>query len=201
MKDKGRFLSFWHQIDEIMCLKPKRVLEIGIGAGITSHYLKKIINVVTVDINIDNKPDVIADIRMLPFKNNSFDVIASFEVLEHMPFEDFSPTLLKISRLSKYLILSLPDAYYCMRIYMMLPLLGIFNMLISGTKSKDKLIKNKNIKNTHFWEIGRGDTTLNKVIRQIQISGWGIQKTYRNFDKPYHRFFVCKRKRGNDEAR
>lgn len=37
---KGRFCSYWHQIDEIISLKPKEVLEIEIGNGFVSKYLK-----------------------------------------------------------------------------------------------------------------------------------------------------------------
>lgn len=37
---KGRFCSYWHQINEIIELGPNRVLEIGIGNGFVSKYLK-----------------------------------------------------------------------------------------------------------------------------------------------------------------
>ena len=36
---KERFISYWHQINEIIKLKPKKVLEIGIGNGFVSKYL------------------------------------------------------------------------------------------------------------------------------------------------------------------
>ena len=38
---KGRFSSYWHQIHEIIRLRPKRVLEIGIGNVFVSKYLKE----------------------------------------------------------------------------------------------------------------------------------------------------------------
>jgi len=33
---KSRFISYWHQIYEIVRLRPKNVLEIGIGNGFVS---------------------------------------------------------------------------------------------------------------------------------------------------------------------
>jgi hypothetical protein len=39
---KGRFISYWHQIDEIFKLSPENVLEIGIGNRFVSDYLKKL---------------------------------------------------------------------------------------------------------------------------------------------------------------
>jgi len=38
---KGRFISYWYQINEIIKLNPKKVLEIGIGNGFVSKYLKE----------------------------------------------------------------------------------------------------------------------------------------------------------------
>ena len=38
---KERFCSYWHQIQEILSLNPKNTLEIGIGNGFVSKYLKQ----------------------------------------------------------------------------------------------------------------------------------------------------------------
>jgi len=49
---KERFCSYWHQIQEVLLLKPSEVLEIGIGNGFVSRYLKERgINVTTLDID------------------------------------------------------------------------------------------------------------------------------------------------------
>ena len=39
--DKGRFNSFWHQIDSVLKLKPANVLEIGTGNGFVKYVLEK----------------------------------------------------------------------------------------------------------------------------------------------------------------
>ena len=38
---KERFISYWHQVNEIVRLEPDSVLEIGIGSGFVSKYLKE----------------------------------------------------------------------------------------------------------------------------------------------------------------
>ncbi|MCK5766962.1 MAG: hypothetical protein KAH35_01115 [Candidatus Atribacteria bacterium] len=37
---KERFISYWHQVNEIVRLEPDSLLEIGIGSGFASKYLK-----------------------------------------------------------------------------------------------------------------------------------------------------------------
>ena len=37
---KERFIGYWHQIQEVLVLKPKEALEIGIGNGFACKYLK-----------------------------------------------------------------------------------------------------------------------------------------------------------------
>ncbi len=65
---KERFCSYWHQINEITKLKPEKVLEVGIGNGFVSDYLKKRnFNVTTVDIDKDLKPDIVGSVFRFTF--------------------------------------------------------------------------------------------------------------------------------------
>src|ERR1035437_2285963 len=62
----------------------EEVLNVGSGkAG--GNYLELFPNQITVDIDAKRQPDVVGDIRNLPFKDNSFSVIICTEVLEHVP--------------------------------------------------------------------------------------------------------------------
>ena len=73
---KERFISYWHQINEVISLNPKEVLEIGIGNGFVSRYLReKKLNVTTIDIAPDLRPDVAGSIFKMPFIDKCFDVI------------------------------------------------------------------------------------------------------------------------------
>ena len=58
--------------------------------------------------NVDNYVDgkkgfkfVKADIRKLPFENNSVDYVEMMSVLEHLPYKDVIPTLMEIRRVMK----------------------------------------------------------------------------------------------------
>ncbi len=107
---QDRWISYWHQIDEVLKLQPRTVLEIGIGNKMVSDYLRKQgIEVKTLDIDEDLKPDFIASVINMPLANDSFDVILCAEILEHLPFKDFKKALLELKRVTKrYTVLSLP---------------------------------------------------------------------------------------------
>jgi len=189
---KGRFISYWHQINEIVKLNPEKVLEIGIGSGFVSRYLKERgINVVTLDIDKRLTPDIVGSVLDIPLNDKTFDVVACYEVLEHLPFELFHKSLLEIFRVSKaYAVLSLPDVSRSYRIYIQIPKIGIFKRLITLPRLRKPVHK---FDGEHYWEIGKLGYPLSKVIKEIQKSGFKIEKTYRIFENPYHRFFVLSR--------
>ena len=85
---KSRWISYWYQINEVINLKPKSVLEIGVGNKTVSDYLTKIgFRVKTCDLDKSLKPDVVANILNLPFKIDSFDVVLCAEVLKTIYFK------------------------------------------------------------------------------------------------------------------
>ncbi len=75
---KERFISYWHQIHEIISLEPKKVLEVGIGNGFVTRYLReKGWDVTTLDIVSELRPDVAGSVLSLPFGDTPFDVVTS----------------------------------------------------------------------------------------------------------------------------
>ena len=42
----------------------------------------------------------------------------------------------------------------------------------------------------YYWEIGKAGYPLKRIIKEIQAVGFKIDKTYRVFEYPYHRFFI-----------
>lgn len=101
-------------------------LEAGCGGG---YFVKKVAGLVKKSIGVDFEKGMIrkskklcidtkntqffkADIRKLPFKNNMFDIIMCFGVVEH--FDDSVEALIELKRVLKKggaLIVSVPSAY------------------------------------------------------------------------------------------
>jgi len=189
---KERFISYWHQINELTQLKPSSILEIGIGNGLVSNYLKQRgYNVTTMDIDFRLDPDVVASVTCIPFANDSFDVVACFEVLEHLPYEQFYLSLREIHRVSKnHAVLSLPDTNLVYRLYILIPKIGEIRKLIRLPRLKTP---RHVFDGQHYWEIGKAGTNLQRIMKDIERAGFTLIKTYRIFEAPYYRFFVLKK--------
>jgi ubiquinone/menaquinone biosynthesis C-methylase UbiE len=189
---KGRFISYWHQINEIINLNPDNILEIGIGNGFVSKYLKdRNFNLTTLDIDERLKPDKIGSVLNIPFCDNCFDVVACYELLEHIDYIDFPKALSEIYRVSKSnVIISLPDRNRIYRIFIQIPKVGIFKRLIPVPTLKKK----KHVfDGEHYWEIGKLNYPLDLIKKDIKNAGFNILKTYRIFEHPYHRFFILRK--------
>jgi ubiquinone/menaquinone biosynthesis C-methylase UbiE len=159
------YVSFLNQIKEIYNLKPKSVLEIGIGNKILQNQLKSIgLEVTTVDINTQLKPDVVADVRQLPFSDNSFDVACAFEVLEHIPFEDFEVALQELKRVSKkHVVISLPISKIGFEFSMWLPFIHhIYFYLPFPITLKHKGVTNDT--DCHYFEVNKKGFSKTKIL-------------------------------------
>ena len=129
----------------------------------------------------------------MPFSDNSFEVVACYEILEHLQYENFYKALSEIFRVSKsYAILSLPDASRVYRVYVQIPKIGIFKRLIPIPRVKNPIHK---FDGEHYWEIGKDGYPLSKITKDIERVGFDIKKTYRIFENPYHRFFILKKEK------
>lgn len=188
---KDRFISYWHQINEIIKQNPKTILEIGIGNGFVSKYLReRNLNVTTLDIDKRLNPDVTGDILNIPFKDGSFDVVVCYEVLEHLEYKKFSKAVSELSRVSNaYVIISLPQADIVYKFSFQIPLIGYIKLLIPRPKFRRPVHK---FDGEHYWEIGKKDYPIKIIIKDLQRAGFYVEKTYRVFENPYHRFFVLK---------
>jgi len=191
---KKRFAGYWHQIDEIISLKPDVVLEVGIGNGFVSEYLKKRkINIKTLDLDEKLSPDIVGNVLSIPFEAGAFDVVACYEILEHLPYEDFRKALSEIFRVSRsYAILSLPDLVRAYRMLLDLPKIGEIKKVFQIPKIRK--IEHK-FDGLHYWEIGKAGYPLKRISDDIRSAGFEIKKTYRVFEDPYYRFFVLKKKK------
>jgi len=191
--DLKRFVSYWHQIKQIIQLNPKNILEIGKGNGFVSDYFKKRnFKVKTLDIDKELKPDKIGSVLDIPFDNNSFSLIACFELLEHIPYKKIPTALKEIQRVTKkYVVISIPDINTVLGVYLNIPKIGIIKKLIPLPfikKGKHKF------DGEHYWETGAKNYKLKDFKNKLKKANLTIIKTYRIFEHPFHRIFVLKKK-------
>ncbi|MBU2579481.1 class I SAM-dependent methyltransferase [Candidatus Parcubacteria bacterium] len=186
---KDRWTSYWHQIDEVLKLRPKTVLEIGIGNGTVADCLKKQgLKVKTLDISEDLRPDFIADVMKMPIDNNSFSVVLCAEILEHLPFKDFEKALLELKRVTKkYVVLSLPHFGPPIKISFKIPFIKEIKIVFKipyHPKHKSGRV--------HYWEIGKKGYSPRK-IRNIIKKYFEIQNDFVPFENQYHHFYILKK--------
>lgn len=195
--DVSRFISYFYQCDSVLKLHPKNVLEIGVGNKLVSNYLKeKDISVTTCDINKDLEPDMVADVRDLScFKDNSFDVVVAFEILEHIDWQDIDLALNELKRVSrKDVIISVPWTGWFFNMCVESPLIRIifkrklFNMgfVIS------RFFANMKPRQEHCWEIGFKNYPLKKIKNKLS-EYFNIKDDFQVPMNRYHHFFVLEK--------
>lgn len=189
---KWRFISYWHQAHEILSLNPSSVLEVGVGSGFLGMYLKsKGVNLTSVDIDTDLKPDVVASITKLPFETDSFDVTVAFEVLEHMPYEEAKKGIEELARVSKnHVVISMPEATRFLKLEFPIPKIKRVKKIIELPWLKFS----EPLHDDHAWELGLKAYSLDRIKEDLQKAGLKLKRTYRVFENPRHRFFILRLK-------
>jgi SAM-dependent methyltransferase len=109
-KIRGRAQMFEEMIPE----RVERVLDVGCGDGAITDRLAQRWEVT----GVDQSPTALSHVRTeavlgsatnLPFPDNSFDLVLSSEMLEHLPADDYRRAIAEMSRVSRrYLLLSVP---------------------------------------------------------------------------------------------
>jgi ubiquinone/menaquinone biosynthesis C-methylase UbiE len=186
-----RWSSYWYQIHEVMQKRPKNILEIGVGNRVVSGYFKtKGLDVTTLDIDESLKPDIVATVTKIPVPDSSYDVVLAAEILEHLPFSDFSVALKEMHRVSReYVVLSLPHWGSVVAGILKIPLIPWLRFIFKLPGFKKHVMS----KNGHFWEIGKHKYSLSTVKDNIKKSGFEIIKDYIIIEYPYHHFYILKK--------
>ena len=100
LESKEHWGFYWNQawlVHELTCPED-RLLEIGVGTGFLSNYLRsRGWSVETVDIDEDKYPDIVSDASSYDFYSCNFSVVLAFEVFEHIPFPLFKRTVQNIA--------------------------------------------------------------------------------------------------------
>jgi len=185
---KCRWNSMWHQLDEVIKLKPDRVLEIGPGPGVFKNMANLFgVKVETLDLDPDLNPDHIGSATSLPFPDNTFDVVCAFQMLEHLPYETSLDAFREMARVArKNVIISLPDSKTVWPHSLHVPRHGAVYWLMPRPFGGARQHK---FDGQHYWEINKRGFALQKVVTDLS-SVCDLIRTYRVNEHTYHRFFI-----------
>ena len=186
---KERFASYYYQLKYVEKLDPESFLEVGGGIGLLKKMIPESIKYFNVDISKELNPNVIATVEQLPFKDNEFNLVGCFQVLEHLPFEKFSELLDELKRVSsKYVFISLPYANHKIMFEIYLPKLGAktVNILIP------MFYKTHKFDGQHYWEIGKKDYQQKK-IKGIIKNKFKINTLFTPKENTYHTFYLLEK--------
>jgi 2-polyprenyl-3-methyl-5-hydroxy-6-metoxy-1,4-benzoquinol methylase len=191
---KKRWLSYWHQINEVLEINPETVLVIGIGNGIIPEILReKNIKVYTFDNDPEMKPDFCGDIRNIKaiLKDLKVDTILCCQVLEHIEFKYFQSIIKDMKKIAKNrIIISLPHAHIAFSGWICLPIIHSIEWYIALPLF---WIKNCFYDKEHHWEVGMRHYSK-KRIEKILKEEFKIQKKYHIKIYPYHLFYILEKK-------
>jgi len=187
----AQLFSLSHQINEIHKLKPASILEIGIGNGFTSSFLRRAgYRVTTVDINPDLEPDICAPLDQVGsiIGDDRVDLVVCCEVLEHMPLQEFIPSLDHLAKFGKRLFLTLPNYKASIGIG------GLLRIPKTGARPFDWTIdipRRKKLAAEHFWEVGSEDRSSLKAIASELNKKYASVEVKKLPLNPYHIAFIC----------
>lgn len=192
---RGRFASYWHQIDEVQRAlgDEASVLEIGPGNHMMTNYLRQRgCRVETVDVEAANRPDHLASVTALPLADRSFDVAVAFQVLEHLPFAELTTALDELARVSRrYVLFSVPDVRYYLELALtLLSPSHEWRTLVTLPRLLKRALPPVR-PGGHHWEIGRAGYPLARVLAALP-GALTLERAYRVPGNAIHHLFVCK---------
>jgi len=187
LESEQHWRLYWYQ-QKLMQNKANfgdNVLEIGVGSGFTANYLKsKGVNVKTLDIDRDKKPDIVANLVEYQFPER-YDHILAFEVFEHIPFIEFKGVIKKISSIcKKHVFLSVPrNERLWFQIDIQFPIIGKKEFRFAA-------LKNKVTEPAHFWEIGDGSVSINDFEQELCKCGLTVLTKLKRFSRIFYALSV-----------
>lgn len=183
--------SFAHQLNFIHSMRPTSAIEIGLGNGFVSTFLRRSgLPVVTADINPALEPDICAPLdEVHGHIDGPKDLVICCEVLEHMPLEELDANLDHLRGLGDRLFMTLPNSNRTWGVA------GLASLPKLGLKQFDLNIdvpyKRRLDKGPHFWEVGyTPDCTRAAIVERLRQRYTKVQSG-RFLLNPYHIWFAC----------
>jgi hypothetical protein len=199
-----------------------KLLEVGVGNGTVSRSLRAHgRRVTTVDFDEALKPEIVADIRELPFLDNRFNGALAFEVLEHLPWEDVRKALKELRRVAIWSLVSVPNVGPAFSLRAQLPNgAHLFRMMlrrelpirdaawaltqreawrrqggsVERVAAVTPLHAQQNIfDGQHHWVLGESGLEAKDFVELCMFSGLNVARDFRPASHPSHHFFVLER--------
>lgn len=175
-----RWASYYYQISTLTELSPERILEIGLGSRAVYTLLKEMgFSIASFDNNRELSPDILGDIRNISgfFRENQFDCVCCFQVLEHLPFNEFESIIGSISKIaSKYAVISLPYSGYTFGAEFRISRVG--ERIVNFTFRIPRFWCKHSYDGIHYWEIGKKGYPLSRIE-------WILSKHYKIKEKKF----------------
>lgn len=186
----GRWASYFYQIKEVLALKPKSILEVGVGDKVFGDYIKNNTDIFyqSLDVAEDLKPDIVGNVLNISIIDKKFDVVCAFEVLEHLSFNDFEKALQELGRVAnKNVVISLPHFGPPLKFMIKVPFLPEIKFAF-----KIPFYKKHAFNGEHYWELGKKDYSVSKII-SIANKNFKVLKHFVPFENQYHHFFILEK--------
>lgn len=185
-----RFVSYYHQLAEVIALSPQSVLEVGVGDQVFGNYLSANTGIAyeSLDVANDLNPTHQGSIDAIPLKDAVYDVVCAFEVLEHLPYEKFETALAELLRVSKkHVVLSVPHFGPPIKFLLKLPFLPEIRFAWKLPYAQPHRFNGQ-----HYWELGKKDYPVSRVRTDISKHA-KILKEFVPFENQYHHFFILEK--------
>jgi hypothetical protein len=212
--EERRFSSTRFQISSVLDLgeNVNSILEVGPGNGFFASLTRSLgYNIKTADIKSRTNPDYLGDFRNIDIPEK-FDLVAAFEMLQHLPYEEFPSILKKFASLSnRYILISVPARTHYLGFSIDIPrmlaprrlglgrLSGTHSLSISSEHprandpSETEWEGRQDYWNPHYWEVGRKSYPKSRLLNDIQESGLRIIWADHNPNFRYHLFVLAEK--------
>jgi ubiquinone/menaquinone biosynthesis C-methylase UbiE len=172
------------------------VLEVGIGAGLSTALLRQSGHrVTTVDVDARLRPDRLGSITALPCSDEEFDTCLCCQVLEHLPWQSVKLALNELYRVATLgSVISVPTNQptwlimkYDARSW------GTRRLRLPNRANKPLRLSN----GEHYWEL-ESNVSTGEFRALILASGFDIACELQPVENMYHHFFVLTKRTVND---
>ena len=182
------------------------VLEFGSGRNLTK-FITEYLGIWHTSVDVSDRfvPDHVSSILDFPFEGKQFDLVCSFQCLEHNPLEHLDDLIAHMVQFTnRYLYVSLPYAgsWFSFSLNFRIPKFQVVinrcfaTDLIGGRRIDVRPFRSRppeRFHSAHWWEVGRPGTRKRTVIAQFERHGLRLIDSYHNVFYPHHVFFLFER--------